>query len=1050
MFDLTDDQKRAAEAPGSAAVTAGAGTGKTHMLARRYLHHVAEHGLSPLSVVAVTFTEKAAAELRSRIRETLITRLGDEKTTAEVEAAQISTMHSLASRICRDFYDLAGIPADFVVLDEVESPLWAAEKFDEAVSGVDIDIAEELGYKWLFRVLTELLRDPLASEKALSLGADHWRHEVENECGAAVGELVTSAAWTDAETTIHDINGAAGDKLEDARVAAVSAMDAIRSGTDVPAAVAVLRGLAAHLGKGDNWPPDGKQLVGDCLKKLKSAAADIYDRASLAFGPDDEEAARRIPSLAAAFRHVRDYIAAAKLREKVLDFNDLEHYALRILRQPEAIEHYKRRWQAFLVDEFQDTNPVQAEILELLTAGSILTIVGDEKQSIYGFRGADIRVFSRVREEIINVRGGIEVPLSRTFRAHAKLVATMNNIFHPVLGDMHQPLDAERPGSELSSPFVRSALVEHVKGTSNGQKQVIEARYIAVQIEKLHREQGVPYHDIAIIGRRWAPLDTYLGVLSACGIPAINAGGGSLLGTREAQDMYAMIGFLADPADSIPLVAVLRSPFFAFSDRVLFAAAGSVRDGASWWNVVTARPEFERAAAVLRRLLAACDDHSAEQVLRLADRLTGYGAVVANLPQGTRRVADLNGFYDLLRRLESRGRGDIFGTARYLRELYETETDIPRPQIDAGEAVTLMTIHKAKGLEWPVVFVPDLASSHRGNSSPILIDSQLGVAFQMEGDDYEKAEPAILKLIKLKNKARELEESRRLLYVAVTRAKDKVFLTSGKEKGTDIGILRPGLDAAEIVDEIVPYDEDLAIAPSPGLPPPFAVPARSNVDPLKIGLSELPVTALTIYAKCPRRFEYQYVLGHPGVGEGFAAAMSIGSLAHVALELDIADIETLRSRSFVDNDSHLQAAIDLANRFRTSEAYAAVRSPACQRETRFTITINGLTLTGIADLVGPDFVLDYKTDSEMHPDEHRFQLWAYAAAFHKEKAFIAYLRHDRMHQFDVQHLAAITDEAADLVRGITTAVYTATPSASACSMCNYSLICDQADAGVRG
>ena len=156
MKELTGEQNRAAEAVGSVAVTAGAGTGKTSMLAARFLHHVRQDGLSPLSIVAVTFTEKASAELRSRIRKTLKSETQDEQIVAEVEAAQISTMHSLASRICRDFYDLAGIPADFTILDDVDSPLWTAEKFDEAVGGIDRSIVEELGFNWLTNALKVL------------------------------------------------------------------------------------------------------------------------------------------------------------------------------------------------------------------------------------------------------------------------------------------------------------------------------------------------------------------------------------------------------------------------------------------------------------------------------------------------------------------------------------------------------------------------------------------------------------------------------------------------------------------------------------------------------------------------------------------------------------------------------------------------------------------------------------------------------------------------------------------------------------------------------
>ena len=259
---LTEQQRLAAEATGSVAVTAGAGTGKTTMLAARYLHHITTDGFSPLEIVAVTFTEKAAAELRSRIRRVLREECSSEEMVAEVEAAQISTMHSLASRICRDFYDLAGIPADFTVLDETESPVWLTEKFEEAVSAIQPEIIDQLGFTWLTNALRELLRDPIASENALKLGADHWRAFIEQESKAALDEFVSCVAWNEAHSTIRDIGGRPGDKLEDARTAAIAAMDDIISGGNIPTAMDTLSRMSAHLGQAGNWGPGEKDVVG--------------------------------------------------------------------------------------------------------------------------------------------------------------------------------------------------------------------------------------------------------------------------------------------------------------------------------------------------------------------------------------------------------------------------------------------------------------------------------------------------------------------------------------------------------------------------------------------------------------------------------------------------------------------------------------------------------------------------------------------------------------------------------------------------------------------
>src|SRR5690606_6265834 len=166
---LNDQQQRAAHSTDSVAVSAGAGTGKTHMLAERYLFHVREQGMSPLSVVAVTFTIKAADELRARIRRRLNEAELDPRTIAEVDAAQISTIHGLAARICHDFYDLAGVPADFTVLDETGGPMWFGTRQHEALLAIDESLWAQVEFEWLESAVIQLLKEPHNAREALAV-----------------------------------------------------------------------------------------------------------------------------------------------------------------------------------------------------------------------------------------------------------------------------------------------------------------------------------------------------------------------------------------------------------------------------------------------------------------------------------------------------------------------------------------------------------------------------------------------------------------------------------------------------------------------------------------------------------------------------------------------------------------------------------------------------------------------------------------------------------------------------------------------------------------
>ncbi|MEJ2189668.1 MAG: UvrD-helicase domain-containing protein [Acidobacteriota bacterium] len=240
---LTANQALAAQAGGSVAVVAGAGTGKTHMLAHRYLHHLSQ-GLSPLQIVAVTFTEKAAAELRSRIRalarEAMVASELPEGETemphggaaesresedhgiawpealAELEAAQISTLHALAARICRDHPEAAGVPADFTVLEDLERQLWTADQLEEAIADLPTEVLEKVPFSVLDKLFPALLDDPLGAEAALAQEPDRWRERIERERARAFEEAIASVDWAGHRAVLERCRGAEGDKGESA------------------------------------------------------------------------------------------------------------------------------------------------------------------------------------------------------------------------------------------------------------------------------------------------------------------------------------------------------------------------------------------------------------------------------------------------------------------------------------------------------------------------------------------------------------------------------------------------------------------------------------------------------------------------------------------------------------------------------------------------------------------------------------------------------------------------------------------------------------------
>ena len=618
MSSLTPEQQAAAYAPCSVVITAGAGTGKTHMLAQRYLYYLREKNLSPLEVVAVTFTEKAATELRSRIRTLVSQELPDRfDLLAELETAQISTIHALSARVCQEHFQVLNIPADFRVLEDLEGQVWLNDALQEALRQLPPEVFEVISYSLLQELLNGLLSDPYTADRALRQGVGDWQKLIAQARIEAVKTIVSDRVWQSSGEILERHQGKEGDKLEAIRQSVLEAMTDLENAENIDRAIATIEGVNLRVGSKKNW--QDMKAVKDALKELRESVKKVTSQGllNLELSEADERLKIMLPALTEAYREVTAYLTRLKLQRKVLTFSDLELYALQALSQTEEQEYYARRWRVFLVDEFQDTNPTQAKLLDILTAKAELTIVGDIKQSIYGFRRADIRVFRQFRDRILR-NNGKEVILSTSFRTHQTLIDRLNQVFAPLLGEDRQDLNAFRQQKSLPTPKELNHLQVLVVGNpldkeqpkpSTAQRQRVEAHNLAEKIAQLLEQKSPVFdkqtqqtrplepQDIAILTRTWQPLEIYGAALSAKGIPVTAAGGGNLLATREAKDATALLRFLANPSDDIALVAVLRSPWFAVSDRLLFQvrqALSKQAEDLSWWDGVVKLPLPDR------------------------------------------------------------------------------------------------------------------------------------------------------------------------------------------------------------------------------------------------------------------------------------------------------------------------------------------------------------------------------------------------------------------------------------------------------------------------
>ncbi|WP_407538646.1 UvrD-helicase domain-containing protein [Deinococcus radiomollis] len=842
---LTAQQERAVRAAGSVAVVAGAGSGKTHMLVSRYLHHL-ESGLSPLEVVAVTFTEKAAAELRARIRrEVAQQRPDDFETLAELEAAPISTLHALCARILREHPGPSSVRPDVAVMDAGQAALWQAQHFAAALGTLPAPLFRRLSYSRMAVALEALVRDPLLAEQALAVGNDRWTGWTETARAGALLDLTGQPAWRAAIDFLRATPGPAGDRIELARVAALTAAGALQEGQAPGPACNDLLAVKLVGGSVKAWSPGAFVEVKAAISILRVLVETEVKKGLLTFepGPADDDLAAALPDLRTAFALIREELARRKALSGVVDFSDLEVHALRALRDEGVRGHYHARWKAFLIDEAQDTNPVQLELLDRLSAGAARTVVGDEKQSIYRFRRADVTLFRQMRGEIID-QGGEEVSLDLSFRSHQGLVARSNAVFGPLLGDLHAPLQADRVTSAWNVPVEAWTMApdEEGKKRSKAQQQAAEAGSVARRVRALMDEGRVVFDpalgaerplrpaDIAVLTRGWAALPRFGLALAQEGVPARDTGSGSLLGTREALDGQALLSALA-LQEPVSLVAALRSPFCAVSDPCLLRLARE-RGEQSWMAALLSStdPELGSARQLFAELLREARSSPPSRLLALADRRTGYTAVLTNLWDSERRLADWRGMTELVRELE-RGDDEVFTVVRRLKELVQGEVPVPRPVLEAGDAVTLTTMHSSKGLEWPLVVVADLNWSPPPGTNTVLIDAEYGVA--LRGDE-EGGQSLVYTLIAERHAAQDAREARRLLYVAATRARDGLLLSgSGPAgKGSLLELLLPGLQAAGVdVQELAPLERDFELTPLPALPLP-PEPAAIWADPL--------------------------------------------------------------------------------------------------------------------------------------------------------------------------------------------------------------------------
>lgn len=789
-------------------VTAGAGTGKTRVLTFKYLTLLKERRLEVPQIVAVTFTKKAADEMRARIREGIKSEItgADQKEKAfwlrQLEAletsAHISTIHGLCYSLLMEHPVEAGLDPGAEVMDEGEVYLLqkaAAEEalhllLDGAHGKEAAKVLLEQGVAFFTKELTGVYQALLESGKP---PAEIWRVSEENLLGSL---LPVVHLRVDLCRSVEEFM-ALGQTLPKITAKAKERLDELVAGWE-SAKTVLMRAeyLDAELQANLEWLLSLLPL--NTVQDLKRPTNEV--RQSLETLKKTLLAKRAGEQLPLIREYLRLFTGEYRRRKQLagrMDFGDQQILARDLLvNHPEVARAYQKRFAYFLLDEVQDTNSLQWEILSKLiytdgpghTKGRVF-LVGDIKQSIYRFRGAEVEVIAELASEFTGDNGRTLV-LEENYRTLRPVAEGINDLCKPIFSSEDypfHPLVAARDWPEedsrmeilihLEKPTEPTALAARIK-------EIVEKGEIILKSPSGERKAG--YGDVALLFRATTNLRAYEEAFRRLRIPFLVNMGTGFYARPEIQDQISLLRLLENPADDLALAEVLRSPFCGLSDEELFWLAhpqglgrGFDQENLPEQIAQETRKRLYIFRDLLRRWQAKIHLLTITDLLRSAMEETGYLAVISTLPDSQRRLANLEKFQhragDFVRKGYS-GIRDFVTFVEQLSTLSVREGEAPAGKED--DVVQMMTVHAAKGLEFPVVVLPELGQRFKvSQTSPVFFHKKLGFAHKVLVHGTQREDTFLTERIKELQRREEISELKRLFYVALTRAEDYLLFS---------------------------------------------------------------------------------------------------------------------------------------------------------------------------------------------------------------------------------------------------------------------------------
>jgi ATP-dependent exoDNAse (exonuclease V) beta subunit len=1076
------EQRAAVEARGEVFVSAGAGTGKTTVLVERFVRAVCDEGLDVGSILVITYTRKAAGELRTRIR-TALGAAGRADLARELDGAWISTIHGFCARLLRAHPFAVGIDPAFHELDDEHGAVLRGEAFGRALETFCAAGGEErtallavYGSKRLRKMLTGVYETLRSAGRPLVL---------------ELGEP------TDVVTRLAALRDAARDILVDPSATEGQTASA-RAALDLPSLPETLIDLAALRARGPRAA--GFEEARKAVEQAALEHAATRDRDLLQ---------ELLDLFAAEYR-------AAKERESALDFEDLQLLARDLLAGDTRVREVEQlRFRALMVDEFQDTNALQCELVDLVAGGveKEAFYVGDEFQSIYAFRHADVGVFRERR-----AKAAQRLTLTENYRSRPEVLAAVNHVFGEEFGDGYQPLAAsgDFPDPVFGHPVELLVTDKESYAASGLHWRRAEAKNVARRVRELVDAGAATPGEIVLLFAAGTDAEWYEEELRALGLPTYRATGRRYFGQQQVVDLLMYLRLLRNRYDDEALTAVLASPMVGVSNDGLVLIRRHAGRRPLFTGIERSLPEplspgDEQLVRAFKqrydRLVATSARVSLERLCELVVSGHDYDLAVLARWDGPRRYANLRKLMRLARTYEEVRGHDLEGFLVFIRD----QEALGAAQLEAvseeegADAVRLLTIHAAKGLEFKVVVVAD-AGRDLGGAAPAdeivaLADGRLGFKVVHPTSGERKA---VFEYDEVAGAGREAAraERLRLYYVAMTRAIDRLLVSGalGEGRDTPIGWVLAKLDCetelagdedllelerggasflvrrdrfhpepaaepelpAEPGTQLSLFDELPVAPPVRGWPLPELAPVPA--PPLH-KVRQLSYSALALFQRCSYRFYAERVAGlrerpRAGAGEGLAGT-EIGDAVHRLLELvqladpRVPDVSVVREWYPRVTVEELERIEMFVSSYCDSPLARRVAGMAGARPERpFAFEHDGVLLHGRLDVLHRDgpraVVVDYKTNvlgerspAEVVESDYGLQRLVYALACFRagaEEVEIVYAfleRHDAVVStvFSRAELPELEAELSAAIAAIDAGEFAPTPGEFTCAGC---------------